>query len=135
MPNMANITIKKADGTTNVTYNAISPSSGDRTAAVWKNQSVVGAIGFQPEMRLIGKESKIDGVPARELRATFFYPQLITNTTTGVTSIHRRAMGNGTFVMPKDMTAADVAEYAAQFANLLASALVQQCLQSGYSAS
>lgn len=35
MPNMANITVKKADGTTDVVYTALTPSAGDKTSARW----------------------------------------------------------------------------------------------------
>ena len=40
MPQMANITVKKADGTTNVVYTAVTGSAGDKTNAVWQNTSV-----------------------------------------------------------------------------------------------
>jgi transcriptional regulator of met regulon len=36
MPAMANITVKKADDTTDVIYVAISPSAGDKVPAIWQ---------------------------------------------------------------------------------------------------
>lgn len=140
MAQMADITVKKSDGVTNVTYSAQSPSSGDKTAAIWKLKTAGTAVGFQPELRLTAQGANgqvaagVSG-PVRKLRATFFYPQLVTNTTTGITSVYRQAMSSSDHTLPTDMSAADVAEYAAQFANLLASALIQSCVKEGYSAS
>jgi hypothetical protein len=62
------------------------------------------------------------------------YPQIKTDTTTGVTSVHRKAMGKFTWNYDIDMSATDEAEASAQFVNLLASTLVRACLNAGYSA-
>lgn len=35
MPQMANITVKKADGTTDVVYTALTPAGGDNSPARW----------------------------------------------------------------------------------------------------
>jgi len=131
MPAIANITVKKNDGVTDIIYNGVVPSSGDKNPAVWKYQAAGIAIGQQPELRLIARES---GVGKRELRATMFYPQVSTNSTTGVTSVVRKCMGTASWVLDKEMSATDTNEFVAQFGNLLASALVKSCVQSGYSA-
>jgi len=39
MPSMANITVKKNDGTTDATYTALTPSAGDKVSAQWRNNS------------------------------------------------------------------------------------------------
>lgn len=133
MPSMANIVVKKDNGTTDITYTGVSPSSGDKTAAVWKQQAAGAAIGHQPELRVIGRVAQ--GGQAREMHCTFMYPQLKTDTTTGVTSIQRKGMGSATFTVPVEMANADVNEFVSQFANLLASALIKDCAKTGYSAS
>jgi hypothetical protein len=51
MPALADITVKMADGTTNITYTGIVPSAGDKTPAVWRSNSVGGSIGQRPELR------------------------------------------------------------------------------------
>jgi len=131
MPQLANITVKKNDGVTDIIYTGVVPSSGDKNPAVWKYQAAGVAIGQQPEFRLTARES---GDGKRELRSTMFYPQVSTNSTTGVTSVVRKAMGSATWVLDKEMNATDVNEFVSQFANLMASALVKSCVQSGYSA-
>lgn len=133
MPQMANIVVKKNDGTTDVTYTGVVPSSGDQTSAVWKSQAVGTAPAHQPELRLSSREG---GKGARRvLRATFKYPQISTNTTTGVTSVIDTASADADFSFPKGMDQASIDEFAAQFANLLASALLKASVQSGYAPS
>jgi len=140
MPQMADIIVKKADGTTNITYSQQSPSSGDKTPAVWKSRTAGTAIAFQPELRVSaqggsGPIAPAQSGPVRRIKATYYYPQLVTNTTNSVTSVHRQEMASADFTVPADMAATDVAEAAQQFANLLASALVQACVKEGYAAS
>lgn len=133
MPSLANITVKKNDGTTDIVYTGVQPSSGDATAAVWQSQTVGTAISHRPELHLVARSA--DGSRKRALRTTFLYPQIATNTTTGVTSVVERLMASTNWTIPRDMTAADVNEAVAQYANLLASTLIKQCVQSQYSAS
>ncbi len=133
MPAIADIVVKKNDNTTNITYSGVVPSSGDGVPAIWKSQSVGSAVGFQPELRVSAKPAQ--NGQYREHRASFFYPQLKTDTTTGVISVHRKLMGTASWMTPVDMAATDVAEASAQFANLIASTLVRSLINSGYSAS
>lgn len=128
----ANITVKKNDGTTDIVYTSISPSSGDNTPAVWRSQTIGSAVSHQPELRVSAGNT---GKNARRVRGTFMYPQISTNTTTGVTSVVNKAFGSFEALEPRDMSAADINEFASQFANLIASALMKQCLKEGVSAS
>jgi hypothetical protein len=132
MAQIANITVKKHDGTTDIVYTGVQPSSGDNSAAVWKSQTVGTAQAHQPEFRLVAKDAAKGA--SRSLRSTFKYPQIATNSTTGVTSVVNSAMAATDWSFPKGMTAADVNEFAAQYANLLASALMKQLVREGYSA-
>lgn len=132
MPAIADITVKKNDGTTNITYSAQSPSSGDGVPAIWRSTSVGTAAAHQPEFRLSSREAQKGA--KRALRSTFQYPQIATNSTTGLTSVVDRASFDTNVVLSKGMTASDINEACAQYANLLASALIQQCLKAGFSA-
>lgn len=132
MAALANIVVKKNDNTTDITYTGVNPSSGDGTPAIWKSASVGSALAHQPELRLSAKPAAKGA--NRALRATYSYPQIAMNSTTGVTSIVNRAFASADFNFPTEMTQADVNEFAAQFVNLLASSLVKSCVQSGTSA-
>lgn len=133
MPSIANITIKKNDGTTDIVYTGLQPSSGDGTPACWKAQTVGSAPAHQPEFRLVAKDA-LKG-KKRALRSTYKYPQIATNTTTGLTSVVDTNSADTNWVFSKDMTQTDINEFVTQYANLLVSTLVKDCVKQGYSAS
>lgn len=131
MPNLANITVKKSDGTTDIVYTGMQPSAGDGSPAIWR-QTTNAYPSCQPELRVVAKQAK--GKMGRSVRGTFVYPQAIVNSTTGVTSVLTTAYGDFTFVMDKNMSQTEIDEASAQFSNLLASALIKSCLATGFSA-
>lgn len=133
MPTMANITVKKNDGTTDIIYTGQSPSSGDGVPAVWKATSVGTAQSHQPEFRLAAREGSKGA--KRNLRSTYQYPSIATNSTTGLTSVYDRATFDGNWSIPKGMPTADVNEFVSQVANLLVATLIKDCVKAGYSAS
>lgn len=133
MPSIANITVFKNDGATNVTYTQQQPSSGDGSAAVWQNTAIGTSPAHRPEFRLVAREAAKGS--SRALRCTYVYPQIATNSTTTVTSVVNRALASTDWTVPKDMSTADINEFAAQYANLLAATLIKSCVQQGYSAS
>jgi len=133
MPSIADIVVKKNDAVTNITYAAQTPSSGDNTAAVWKSTTVGTAPAHQPEFRLVAKE--VSKGAKRGLRSTYSYPQIATNTTTGLTTVVDKAFASTDWNFPKSMSQADINEFVSQYANLLVATLVLSCVKSGYSAS
>lgn len=132
MPSLANITVKKNDGTTDIVYTGVSPSSGDGVPAIWKSQTVGTAHAHQPELRLSARDA-LKGTK-RALRGTFVYPQISTNSTTAITSVVDKASADINWSIPKGMAQTDVNEFASQLANLIVSTLVKQCVKDGYSA-
>lgn len=132
MPTMANITVKAANNTTDVVYTGKSPSAGDTVPAIWRNETVGTAANHMPEFRLAFRDSP--NGQERRGRGTYVYPQIATDTTTTLTSVVNKAMAGVDFTLPKGMKAADCAEFAAQFGNLFAAALIKACVQDGYSA-
>jgi hypothetical protein len=132
MPTMANITVKAANGTTDVVYVAKSPSAGDTVPAIWRNESVGTAPAHMPELRLTWRESP--NGQKRRGRATYVYPQIATDTTTSTTSVVDKASAGVDFELPKGFPITSASEFAAQFGNLFASALVKACNADGYSA-
>lgn len=129
MPQMANITVKKNDGTTDIIYTAMQPSSGDGVQAVWKSTSVGTAPAHQPEFRV---SARAQGGTKREVRFTYMYPEIAINTTTGLTSVSYREMGTLSFVQDTASANVSINEAYAQFANLVASAHAKAIAQGGY---
>lgn len=133
MPAIANITVKKNDGVTDIVYTGQSPSSGDGVPAIWKATTIGSAPAHQPELRLSARDGSKGA--KRTLRGTFQYPQIATNSTTGLTSVVDRASADVNFAFSKSMTQTDINEFVSQFANLLSSQLVKDCVKAGFSAS
>lgn len=132
MPQMANIVIKKADGTTDVTYTSATPSAGDKSPAVWRNATVGTVLASRPSFTFVVQDNGTK--KARRARSTFSWPKTRTDTAGNVTVIGG-ASAESSHLVPQDMTAVEIAEMVAQYANLLASALIKQSLVDGYAPS
>jgi hypothetical protein len=130
MASIADIIVKKNDGTTNITYTAVVPSSGDGVQAVWKSQSVGNASSHQPEFKLSSKEAS-NGAK-RAMHAVYNYPQIATDTTTTLTTVVNRATFSVDWTLPKDMGQTEINEAVSQFANLLVSSLIVTSAKAGY---
>lgn len=129
MPAISNITVKKADGTTDIIYTAVQPSSGDGVQAVWKAAGGT-AQAHQPELRCSARS--VRNGAAREVRFSYMYPETATDTTTGLTKVVHRERGSFSFEFDTDSATTAVNEGSAQFSNLLGSATAKAIVQSGY---
>lgn len=129
MPKMDNIVIKDSDGTTNVTYSAKTPSAGDKSSAVWKCDSVGTVNASRPTFTIVAQDNGTG--KARRFRTSFIYPKTRLDPN-GNVIVAGGASGESSHLIPQDMTKAEIQAYAAHHANLLASALIQACLNDGY---
>lgn len=130
MPSMADITVKKNDAVTNITYTALVPSSGDGVHAVWRSESVGSAAGHKPVFEVWSRWNAARTV--RRVEFSFTYPQIATDSTTSLTSVVNRAPITGSFALPTAMTATDINEAVSQCINLLASTLFVATAKAGY---
>lgn len=124
-----NITVKKHDGTTDITYSALQPSSGDGVQAIYKSTSVGSAPAHQPELRVSARQLSNS---KRELRITYVYPEIATNSTTGITSVVYKERGSFNFEIEMNSASTSINESSSQFLNLLASPAIKAIVQSGY---
>lgn len=130
MPSMANITVKKADGVTDITFTALQPSSGDGVPAVWRSETVGTAAGHKP---VVSVNSRWNGPKtARRVDFSFMYPEIFTDTGTGLTSVNNRVPITLSALIPTGVPDTIIAEAVAQAANLIDSSLVVDCMKSGY---
>lgn len=129
MPTMANITVKKADGTTDIVYSAVTASAGDKSPAVWRANAIGIAPAFRPELRVLAQDNAPRTV--RRSSGTYTYPQSVV-AEDGTSSIANKAGGDFSFYIPQGMPDADIAEAAAQFCNLIYSSLIKSTLAGGY---
>lgn len=125
MPIIAPITVKKTDNLTDIVYSAVNPAGGTDAPAIFRSLTVGTAIAHRPELRVHVKNA---GAKDRVV-ATFRYPQIATNTTTGVTSVVGNVDGRFELTADRGTDQVVVNEAAAQFAHLLASPLIKQTAQ------
>lgn len=131
MPTLANITIKKADGTTDITWTGVAASAGDKSPALWRSLTVGSAPAFQPTLRVT---SRANGPgTARRVDAEVVYPYTTTGTD-GKTYLAERSMLALSFLLPNGMPTETGNEAAAQAARLIGSPLFIQMLQAGFAA-
>lgn len=133
MPNMANITVKKADGTTDIIYVALSPSAGDATPAQWRVEAMGTVPGNRPVFQVASKYTA--DRKARIVTVKLLYPQTYTDSATGLVLTQLRTSDSYTRIFPLDAGDSVNQESAAQFANLLKSSLMQSVLTSGFAPS
>lgn len=130
MPQMADITVKKADAVTNITYSALTPSSGDKVAAQWRSETAGLAAGLRPTFTM---QSQYNGPrTARRVDFTFQYPFTVTDSTTTVTTVKARVPFSGSMTLPVEIPDTVVAEAVAQACNLLVSTLAQSSFKTGF---
>lgn len=131
MANMANITVKKADGTTDIVYTALTPSAGDNTPAVWRSETAATINSGKPTATMVSKWNGAKNVRRSDIH--FVYPQNAVDSTTNLTSVVNRIPIHLTAQIPQDVPDTVVAEAVAQAFNLFKATLVQDSVKSGYS--
>lgn len=128
MPNMASITIKKVDGSTDFVFEAATPASGDTTSAVWLGVTGASANAFRPRFEVKTRWN----AQKTKRRVDFLLNAPITQTSDGVTTIADYVTVTGTATLPQTQSAVDVQQDADYFGKLLSSALMQAVFLSGF---
>jgi hypothetical protein len=131
---MASITVKKADGVTDIVYDAVASSGGDNSPAVWRQDTGAAAglpVGLRPTLKLTTKWN--GPKTARVANIEFVYPYATEDTSTSRYSSTDRVVVNGSNVtLPQNVPGSVLNEAAAQYSNLVGSALMKSSLQTGY---
>lgn len=129
MPQIANITVKKNDGITDVTYTAVVPSAGDRSAALWRSQTVGSAAAQNPNVSMTSRFN--DARTARRVELTMNFPSVVTGTD-GIPKISDKVVLAVQAVVPLNMPTVDVNEAVSQLCNVVASTLVKDSVKTGF---
>lgn len=130
MAQQANITVKKADGITDIVYTALTPSAGDNIAAVWRNENAALPAGGRPTCSLLTKWN--GPKTARRSEMNFSYPVTYTDSTTGLTKVAHRIPMSISAVVPQEVADTIVAEAIHQGGNLFVATLMRDSVKSGF---
>lgn len=131
MPAMADITVKKNDGTTDFVYVAKSPSAGDSVPAVWRGDAATASYaGLKPEIRMVSKWNGARTV--RRVELTGVYPSVVTDTTTGAQSALGRVIIEVNVAAPQMLPQGDIDEAVSQILYLASTTLAKSCFKTGF---
>lgn len=133
MPQIANITVKKNDGTTDIVYDALSGSGGDSSPAVWRQDTGNTAglpYGLRSALRFLtnwnGRKT------ARRETLTYTAPYAVLDSTTGLYSSKDQVIIELSVVAPQAIPPNFTDEAISQGTNLLVSTLIRSSLKAGY---
>lgn len=129
MPTMANITVKKSDGTTDVVYTAIAGSAGDNSPAMFRNETIGTTLAERPSLLI----SSLSNGPktARRINVNFSWP-ITSQDAGGNKTVTGRMTGTASCLVPQNQDVTIINEQASQFANLLGSTLVKASFKDGF---
>ena len=133
MPSMANITVKKFDGTTDITYDALSASGGDGSPAVWRQDTGVATAvptGFRKVLKML--TSWNGPKTARQAKVSFVAPYAVQDSTTTLYAAKDRFVAETFATIPQAIPPSEINEAVYQYCNLLAAALIKQAAANGY---
>jgi hypothetical protein len=133
MPAMASLTVKKADETTNIVYDALSASGGDGSPAVWRQDT--GAVAALPVgLRAQFKLATTWNGPktARQSKFNYVRPYAVQDSTTTLYSAKDRVVIDGIMTVPQGIPSTEINESIYQALNCLAASLIKQAASSGY---
>jgi hypothetical protein len=130
---MASITVKKADGTTDIVYDSLTPAGGDGQAAEWRQDTGQAAgfpVGLRPRLKVATQWN--GPKTARQEVIEFSLPYAVQDSTTTLFSAKDQVLFKGTMTLPVAIPAGTLKEAAYQFGNLVASTLIKQIGETGY---
>lgn len=126
---MSNLTIKKADGTTDVTFTMIAPSAGDNNPALYRSTSTGSAPARQDSLEVYGRWNKANTV--RRVNQKFVRCYNVTDPS-GVETRAGVVVVEITTASPISVPQSHVDEAVAQSANLYKHTEIQSACKAGY---
>lgn len=126
---MGNLTIKKADGTTDTTFTLLAPSSGDGSAAIYRNTTTGQAANRQDSLEVSSRANGNGDVRRVNQKFTKSYNVI------GTDSVERqvsKVIVEISVAAPLNVPQAEVDQAVAQSANLYKHADIQAACKSGY---
>lgn len=129
MPTLSNITVKKYDGTTDVTYVGVASASADGVAAEYQLQAGFPVPATRPTFKITSRNNGKG--TSRRVTGSFKWPLTYTEAATGRLIISGSVPGEFSIVLPQDVDPLIVREAHQQFAKLIASLAMKETMDTG----
>lgn len=127
MATIADIIVKKADGTTNITYTAIAGSAGDKSPAMWRSDTSATMRSNRDVVSLTCQDN--GPKTARRVSAKAVMPVArVVNTVETVTD---KIIGDISIVVPNALTDAEINEKVEQLLNMFACPVFRTAFKAG----
>lgn len=126
---MGNLTVKKADGTTDVTFAMLAPSAGDNSPALYRSTSTGTAANRQDSFEVVGRWN--DARNVRRVSQKFVRSYNVTDANNVETQASRVTV-EISVAAPTNVPQSHIDEAVAQSANLYKHADIQSASKSGY---
>lgn len=130
MPQINNVTVKKADGTTDIVYTAEVPSAGDSSPAQWTSKSASTSRAWRPAIRMVAAYNG----PKTARRMTIMGKYPVIRTVGGADTLVATIPLEFSVVLPMVITDAEASEATRQFENFLSNTLIRECIEQAYAA-
>lgn len=131
MPSAANITVKAADGSTDVVFTIKAPSAGDGVKATWYADALGGGSDAnKPKLEVWSQNNAARD--ARRWEAKYSFPYYVTSTVDSTTRVMATIPVNFTITLPTSIPDAQRAEAVAHITNLLKSTLLVDSMKSAF---
>lgn len=128
MAAIANITIKKADGTTDVIYTALTGAPGDGVPAKWRHEDITLPIGQRANLTVLTKPNGRDN--ARNVLVRVRRP--VVRAVNGVPTLIGTIPFEITATLGEQYTQAEIDEAVAQALNFAAVVAIRDAFKTGY---
>jgi hypothetical protein len=112
---IANLSVKKNDGVTDIIWTALQGQGGNQSPALWASQTLGTSLSHQPTLTMLAKDSG-DGA-TRRTNLQVIYPHLVTDGAN--TTVQRKGQVDVSCAYPKDMNSDQWKECISQAINLL----------------
>lgn len=132
MTTVTNVTVKKDDNATDITYTAQQGARAD-SPAQWFAPALGATAATRPEIRMTNK--KVSGRPgSTKVVGTMMFPYSVVNTTTGITTVEKRCIGRVELPFDSDIPSTVQAEFVSQFLHFCASSHAKAQFKEGQAA-
>lgn len=128
MPAISNITVKKYDGTTDVTYVPVASASSDGVPAEYQLQTGFPVPATRPTLRISTRSNTKK--TSRRLVAAYKWP-LFSPDASGRPVLNGSVNGEFSIVLPQDVDPLVIREAHQQFAKLIASLPMRDSMDTG----
>lgn len=128
MPTLANLTVKKYDGTTDVVYVPVGAASSDGVFAEYQNTAGFPIPATRPSFKVAARNNGKG--TARRINCVFRWP-LFNIDPNGKVAISGSVPGEFSIVLPQDVDPLIIREAHQQFSKLIASTLMRDTMDQG----